>query len=208
MSTRHVPCRHCYGEPVPRSRSRRDPDRTDAVLRATLELAREVGYPKLSIEGIASRAGVGKHTVYRRWPSKGAVFLDAMLAELETELDYRDTGDVVADLREQMNAAREYVSGPQFGQLYAALIGEAQHDPALAKALHERWLVPLTDRTKVRLRAAKQQGQLREDCDLDLVIALLYGPLYYRFLLIPGEYGPSFVDAVLDAAFTGLRPAR
>ncbi|MER0241733.1 TetR/AcrR family transcriptional regulator [Streptomyces sp. HSW2009] len=182
------------------------PDRTQAVLQATLDLAQEVGYAKLSIEAITARAGVGKHTVYRRWPSKGHVFLDALLSKLQTNLGYPDTGDIVADLRTQMNAARSLLGEEKFGTLYAALVGEAQHDPAIARALHERWIEPLTVGTRGRLRKAQEAGQLRSDVDLEVVIAMLYGPLYYRFLLIPGQYDAAFVDAVLEAAFAGLRP--
>ncbi|MFI6317735.1 TetR/AcrR family transcriptional regulator [Nonomuraea sp. NPDC050556] len=186
--------------------SRGMPDRTDAVLRATLELAREVGYARLSIEGIAARAGVGKHTVYRRWPSKGAVFLDALLSTLKADLSYPDTGDIVADLRTQMNAARTLLGSDSYGPLYAALVGEAQHDPAITQAVYERWIKPLSDGTRERLRKAREQGQLSAEHDLDTIVALLYGPLYYRFLLIPGDYDAAFVDAILHAAFTGLSP--
>jgi len=181
-------------------------DRGAVIMQTALDLAREVGYAKLSVEGIAARAGVGKHTVYRRWPSKGALFLDAMLSALHSELGYDDTGDLVNDLRKQMNAARELVGGPDFGPLYAALVGEAQHDPAIAEALYERWIKPITDQTRDRLRSAQEQGQLSPEHDLDVVVALLYGPLYYRFLLIPGTYDAAFIDAVLAAAFSGLKP--
>lgn len=184
------------------------PDRTDAVLHATLELALEIGYARLSVERIATRAGVGKHTVYRRWPSKGAVFLDALLSVVRTDLSYRDTGDLAADLAVQMRASHDHLVTGKYGPLYAALIGEAQHDPAIAEALHERWLKPLTDGTRARLRKAQDQGQLSPDADLDVVIAVLYGPLYYRYLLVPGSYDEKFVDSVLESVFSGLRPSR
>ncbi|MEU5159070.1 TetR/AcrR family transcriptional regulator [Streptomyces sp. NPDC020875] len=191
----------------PSDPSRGRPDRTATVLETTLELAKEEGYAKLSIERIAARAGVGKHTIYRRWPSKGAVFLDALLSALRTDLSYPDTGDIVADLRTQMSAARTLLGPDAYGPLYAALVGEAQHDPAIATALYERWLQPLTKGTQNRLREAQEQGQLSPDADLDVVVAVLYGPLYYRFLLVPGSYDDRFVDGVLEAVFTGLRPA-
>ncbi|MEU7897328.1 TetR/AcrR family transcriptional regulator [Nonomuraea sp. NPDC049152] len=185
--------------------SRRDPDRTEAVLRATLELAQEVGYAKLSIEGIAARAGVGKHTVYRRWPSKGAVVLDVLLASKQ-QLGYPDTGDIVADLRAQMRAGMELLARPGISALYPALIGEIQNDAALAAAFRERWLKPVTDGTRARLLLARERGQLSPDVDPDMVIALLYGPLYYRILVAPGPYDAAFVDSLLDAAFAGLKP--
>src|SRR5689334_736742 len=103
--------------------------RTETIMRATLDLAREVGYAKLSIEGVASRAGVGKHTIYRRWPSKGLLFHDALLTLNEPVLDYPDTGDVMADLRRQIHGTVDLLGTPPWGPLYQALLGEAQHDP-------------------------------------------------------------------------------
>src|SRR5688500_15513093 len=107
-------------------------DRTQAIMRTTLELAQEVGYAKLSIEAVAARTGDGKHTIYRRWSSKGALFLDAVLTPHESELHYPDTGDIVADLRHQIYAAVDLLGGPPLGPLYRALVGEAQHNPAVA----------------------------------------------------------------------------
>lgn len=176
-------------------------------MRVTLELAQEVGYAKLSIEGIASRAGVGKHTVYRRWSSKGAVFLDALLSSIEGDLGYPYTGDLVADLRVQMTNAVSLLATPPYDRLYAALVGEAQHDPAVAKALYERFVQPQAERTADRLRAAQEDGQLSRDLDLDTVVMLLYGSYYHKLLLTPFPLSMRDVDIVLDTFFTiGLRP--
>src|ERR687891_660297 len=83
--------------------SRRNPTSRRAILAAALDLVREVGYAKLSIEGIAARAGVGKQTIYRWWPSKGAVLFDAFLTLSESqdgEVEaLPDTGDLEADLK-------------------------------------------------------------------------------------------------------------
>ncbi|MEV7289860.1 TetR/AcrR family transcriptional regulator [Streptomyces sp. NPDC093252] len=191
----------------PPSRDGRGAERTADIMRVTLELAQEVGYAKLSIEGIASRAGVGKHTVYRRWSSKGAVFLDALLSSIEGDLGYPYTGDLVADLRVQMTNAVSLLATPPYDRLYAALVGEAQHDPAVAKALYERFVQPQAERTADRLRAAQEDGQLSRDLDLDTVVMLLYGSYYHKLLLTPFPLSMRDVDIVLDTFFTiGLRP--
>ncbi|MEU7582091.1 TetR/AcrR family transcriptional regulator [Streptomyces sp. NPDC041068] len=186
---------------------RKDPGRTDAVLQAALALAQEVGYAKLSIEGIASRAGVGKHTIYRRWPSKGAVFLDAMEAAVGPALRFPETGDVRADLREQILAGSDFLGKPPFGPLYAALIGEAQRDPAVKQALYERFLLPIEQQTIDRLRTAQEQGQLAPGLDLALAQDVLYGPLYYRCLVTTESVTPAYVDALLDTLFDGFEPS-
>lgn len=189
------------------ARGGRSAERTADIMRATLELAQEVGYAKLSIEGISARAGVGKHTVYRRWSSKGAVFLDALLSSIEGDLGYPRTGDLVADLRVQMINAVDLLAKPPYDRLYAALVGEAQHDPAVAKALYERFVEPQAARTADRLRLAQEEGQLSPDLDLETVVALLYGAYYHKLLLTPFPVSTKDVDLVLDVFFRiGMRP--
>ncbi|MFE7358384.1 TetR/AcrR family transcriptional regulator [Streptomyces sp. NPDC057543] len=187
-------------------RSSRAADRTEAIMRTTLELGQEVGYAKLSIEAVAARAGAGKHTIYRRWPSKGALFLDSLLSMNEPGLDYPDTGDVVADLRKQIHAAVDLLGGPPLGPLYQALVVEAQHDPQVAAALNERFITPQADKTVARLKAARDQGQLSPDFDLDLAMAILSGPLYFQFLIAREPLTHDYVDRVIEALFAGMRP--
>ncbi|TMR27237.1 TetR/AcrR family transcriptional regulator [Nonomuraea zeae] len=175
-------------------------------MQATLALAQEIGYARLSIEAVAARAGAGKHTIYRRWPSKGLLFLDSLLSLNEPVLDYPDTGDVLADLREQIYAAVDLLASPPWGPLYRALIGEAQHDPAVAAALNDRFIRPQTDKTIARLKTAQDQGQVSPDLDLDLVMAILSGPLYFGLLITQESMTHDYIDRVLDALFTGMSP--
>ncbi|MEV4807332.1 TetR/AcrR family transcriptional regulator [Nonomuraea sp. NPDC049421] len=188
------------------NRPERAAARTTVIMQATLALAQEIGYAKLSIEAVAARAGVGKHTIYRRWPSKGLLFLDSLLSLDEPVLDYPDTGDVLADLRQQIYAAVDLLATPPYGPLYRALIGEAQHDPAVAADLNERFIRPQTDKTIARLKAAQDAGQVAPGFDLDLVMAVVSGPLYYRFLITQEPMTHDYVDRVLDALFAGMSP--
>jgi AcrR family transcriptional regulator len=188
------------------TRAARADDRTETIMRATLDLAQEAGYAKLSIEKVAARAGVGKHTIYRRWPSKGLLFLDSLLTLNEPVLDYPDTGDVMADLRRQIHAMVDLLGTPPWGPLYQALVGEAQHDPAVAAGLNERFIRPQTDKTIARLNAAQEQGQISPDCDLDLAMAILSGPLYFRFLITQEPVTHDYVDRTLQALFAGMGP--
>lgn len=177
-------------------------------MRATLELGQEIGYAKLSIEAVAARAGAGKHTVYRRWSSKGALLLDSLLSLNEPGLNYPDTGDIVADLRVQIYAAVDLLTRPPFGPLFQALIGEAQHAPQVATALNERFIAPQTARTVARLEAARDQGQLSPHFDLGLAMAILSGPLYFQLLITQEPLTHEYVDRILDALFTGMGPGR
>ncbi|NUT48212.1 MAG: TetR/AcrR family transcriptional regulator [Saccharothrix sp.] len=177
---------------------RRGSARTDEVLQSTLELAAEVGYAGLSIEAVARRAGVGKHTIYRRWPSRAALLLDALSRVWTTDLDYHDTGDVRADLREQFLRSAHALSGPPIGPVYRALIAEAQSDPALRATLHERFLHTVETRTLARITRAQHAGELAADVNLDFAAEVLCGTLYYRYLLSTRTVDEHAVDGLLD----------
>ncbi|MCX4728542.1 TetR/AcrR family transcriptional regulator [Streptomyces sp. NPDC090052] len=185
---------------------RSGPDLTKAIMRTTLDLGQDLGYAKLSIEAVAARAGVGKHTVYRRWRSKGALLLDSLLSLSDSALDYPDTGDVAADLRNQIYEAIDVLAGTSHSPLFRALVGEAQHDPGVAAALNERFIVPQANKTVARLKSARDQGQLAPDFDLDLAMAILSGPLYFRLLITQEPLTHAYVDRILDALFAGMGP--
>ncbi|SHF65502.1 TetR/AcrR family transcriptional regulator [Streptoalloteichus hindustanus] len=185
---------------------RRSDDRTETIMRTALDLALEVGYAKLSMEAVAARAGVGKDTIYRRWPSKALLFLDAVLSSRNTGLEHPDTGDIVADLREVMSRAADLLARPPWGPLYQDLIGEAQHNPDVAAALNQRFIQPQTADTLARLKVAKEQGQLAPDFDLDLAFEILSGPLYFRLLITQQPITQAYIDRLLRALFAGMAP--
>lgn len=178
-----------------------------AILDAALELCQDPGYLATSVEAIARRAGVGKQTIYRWWPSKGAVVLEAMNEHAEATLAFPDTGDVVADLTTQMTAVAKVLTSPEAAG-FAGLIAAAQSDPALAESVLGTIIEPRAVACRERLRAAQRQGQLRTDVDLDDVVELLYGPLYYRLLLRNQPITEHQPADILDLAFGGLTPAK
>ena len=190
--------------------SRRNPTARRAILAAALDLVREVGYAKLSIEGIAARAGVGKQTIYRWWPSKGAVLFDAFLTLSESqdgEVEaLPDTGDLEADLKLVLRATVAELNDPRYDGPMRALNTEIAHDPALAAAYAERLDGPLKQLKKERLRSAQRDGQLAEDLDLDVAIEMVWGPLLNRWLHRSGPVTPEYTDQVVETALHGLRP--
>ncbi|WP_442934048.1 TetR/AcrR family transcriptional regulator [Micromonospora sp. CPCC 205561] len=179
------------------------------------ELARAVeprAYAKLSIEGIAAAAGVGKQTIYRWWPSKGALLFDAFLA-LTTDggQDGRsgalpDTGDLAADLKLVLRAIVDELNDPRYDLPMRALHTEIVHDPALAADYATRLDGPVRELKKERLRAARRAGQLAEDVDLDVAVDLLFGPVLNRWLQRTGPLTHDYADQVVDTALRGLRP--
>jgi AcrR family transcriptional regulator len=177
-----------------------------AILDAAIDLCQEMGFVKLTMEGIAKRAGVGKQTIYRWWPSKGAVVQEAMNQRLGAAIDFPDTGDVVADLRTQMAGVAKFLVSPEFAQPLRGLVAAAQDDPEVAKSMLENIFDPRVQACRKRLEQARREGQIRADVDLDDVIEALYGPLYYRLFLGNRPITARQVDDVLDLVFAGLEP--
>ncbi|MFD4402902.1 TetR/AcrR family transcriptional regulator [Nocardia sp. NPDC058499] len=189
---------------------RRGAERTRELLAVTLDLATEVGYRGLSVEAIAARAGVGKHTIYRRWPSIAELLLDALSVVWISDLDYRTSGPVRADLREQFVRSSRALSSPPIGPVYRAVIAEAQADPALRATLHERFLATVEQRTLDRITLAQRDGQLVAAANLEYAAEVLCGTLYYRWLLTTRPVDENAIDGLLDMFMTAyeVREAR
>ncbi|MFF2777007.1 TetR/AcrR family transcriptional regulator [Streptomyces sp. NPDC058052] len=186
--------------PDPRRRSEKS---HRAILDAAMELSVEHGYGNVTVEAIAARAGVSKKTIYRWWPTKGAVLLEAFIELAGTATRFPDTGDVAADLHTQMTAVLAHVMSGPHAPVYAGIVAETQHDAALARDLRAQLLDPRVAAARERLLLARDRGQLAADADVELAVDLLYGPLYYRLLLHFGPYSPerlrSHVAHVLGA---------
>jgi AcrR family transcriptional regulator len=192
---------------APRASRRRESSRL-AILDAVLALCREEGYARLSIEAIAARAGVGKQTIYRWWPSKGAVLLEALDREAAGAAAFPDTGDLVADMRTRINDVVRFQSNPNFGQAFAALIAEAQQDPTIGPMLLERFIRPRRAPIVERLRRAQEVGQLPETLDVDAVLEVIFGALFHRLLLRSGPLDAAYASFVVGIVFAGTSAVR
>src|SRR4029450_4783181 len=158
----------------------------------------------MSIEGIAAAAGVGKQTIYRWWPSKAAVVLDAWAPEGEQHLIFPNTGDLAADLKTELKSASDLSNDPNFGPSFRALVAESQRDQTLANQLLERIFWPRVEAAKDRLRAAQDDGQLAAATARDLAVYLLYGAFYYRYLLRAAALSHEHAEAVVEAVLAGI----
>src|SRR4029077_16627067 len=141
------------GGAAPRGRPRsQEADR--AILTAAVELLAERGLAAMSIEEVAARAGVGKTTIYRRWPSKGLLALDAFVASFREEQPLPDTGTLRGDLLSALHAWVRAVTETPMGPMLPGLIAEAQHDPELRGAWRDRVLEPLRMQHRIMLDRA------------------------------------------------------
>jgi AcrR family transcriptional regulator len=188
--------------------SRRKESSRVAILDAVLALCRDEGYAKLSVEAIAARAGVGKQTIYRWWPSKGAVLLEALDREAATAAEFPDTGDVIDDMRTTIRDVVRFQANPGLGPPFAALMAEAQQDPSLGHLLLERFITPRRAPIAARLRRAQRDGQLPDDLDVDAVLEVIFGALFHRLLLPSGPLDAAYADFVVDTILAGTAAAR
>ncbi|GAA2395988.1 TetR/AcrR family transcriptional regulator [Nonomuraea africana] len=172
------------------------------ILRAALDLCAERSYAAVTMEAIATRAQVGKPTLYRWWPSKGALYLDAMTERVgEPYFLIPDTGDLAADLRTWVHAVTKVFTDGALGELLAGVVGSAQHDPELASILHEQVHIPLSGRNRERIRAAQERGQVA-DLDPYLLEDMLVAPLWYRLLITGQPITPQYADMVVNAVLS------
>ncbi|MGP8302244.1 TetR/AcrR family transcriptional regulator [Streptomyces inhibens] len=190
------------GTPTRRSeRSRR------AIFDASLALVGEVGYDKLTIEGIASRAGVGKQTIYRWWPSKAAVLLDAFTVDVEDyEHGLPDTGDLAADLKFVLRATADEFNDPTFQAPYRALAVAGANNEELSRTFVGRLLEPGIRVYVERLRAAQEAGEVDAGIDVRVAAEMVLSPFSQRWLMRTGELTYDFVDTLVDQVLRGLRP--
>ncbi|MFJ6951364.1 TetR/AcrR family transcriptional regulator [Micromonospora aurantiaca (nom. illeg.)] len=187
--------------------TRRNEQSRRAILAAALELLAETGYPALTVEAIAARAGVGKQTIYRWWRGKGAVILDALADDMPEVIALPDTGDLRADLGEVLRATVAEFADPRLSATTRAVTIETLADEELADQARDRLLRPQLNAVRVRLEAAREAGQVRPDAPLDQVVELLFGPLYHRWLLRNGPLTDDYADGIVDLVVTAVTPS-
>jgi AcrR family transcriptional regulator len=186
----------------PRSESARQ-----AILRSTLKLLETTSYSDLSIEAIAAHADVGKATVYRWWPDKAALIVDAFFSSSAPQLNFPDTGSVEKDLSTQMTQLVRIFKSRR-GRIVAALLGEGQSHPEMLKAFREGFMRPRRKEAYATLQRGVDRGELPRDLDMDLMLDALYGPIYMRFLIQHDSLSEPFVRDVCRLVIPGAGPHR
>ncbi len=191
---------------APRGRPRsQEADR--AILGAAVELLAERGLADMSIEEVAARAGVGKATIYRRWPSKGLLALDAFVASFREQQPLPDTGTLSGDLLEALHAWVRAVTRTPMGRMLADLIAEAQHDPELRAAWRDRVLEPLRSQHRIMLDRAIARGEISPSVDKEVVLDLFFGAAQHRLLLGHLPLTEDFIRQVVDVILDGIQGA-
>lgn len=167
-----------------------------AVLNAADDLLVEIGYAAMTLKGIAERAGVSRQTIYRWWSHKAEILFEASVADAEEELSIQRVGDPLADLTAYLEALVRFLAHSPAGAAYRALLGEAQHDSAVAELLSAK--DPIGDSARVLLEHLFEKDKLA--LPLDQATALLIGPCFFWILsgrgpagLVPRELAKDFL---------------
>ena len=189
-----------------RGRPRREAARK-AIIDATLELLAEGGFQAATVDAIASEAGVGRNTIYRRWASKEDLLADA-LRELTVEVAADGGEDVYARLLVWIRDFARLFADPLFGRILPAVLGELQRNPGFARVYADRVVRPRRQALVAALAAAAERGSLREDADVEQIADLLAGPPFLR--LLPLGLPPiteRYAEELLETIWRGIAPS-
>lgn len=181
----------------PRSEAARE-----AALHAALELLDEQGLTGLSIDGIAARAGIGKRTIYRWWPTKGAVVIEAFLAQISPKIAFPVTNKPVDDLIAQLRSVVAAYRGKD-GRIVQQLVALGQTDEHVLKAFTEGYIEPRRQAAREALHRIFRANTF-EQIDIEEVIDGIYGPIFYRLLVQHAELSENFIERHVKTCLSGL----
>ncbi|RFU85317.1 TetR/AcrR family transcriptional regulator [Streptomyces triticagri] len=182
-------------------------DVTEAIRSAVFAELAAVGYARMSIEGVARRAGVGKTAVYRRWRSKLQLVLDLVSAVAAQGLPAPDTGSLEEDLRLLYEVTARALRHPVAGQIVPDLQAEAARNPEMAAALQKALREGQHSVASGIVRAASARGELSEldGTDEDLALDLISGPLYWRSVVVRSPLPDGYLDLLATTTAAALR---
>jgi AcrR family transcriptional regulator len=179
-----------------------------AVLDAAAELLLSRGLSAVSMDAVAERAGVSKATIYRWWPTKEALALDALYTEwAAARPSPRDTGSLRGDLLSLLRPWARLASSRPYGRVIAALLTEAHTDPVFAAEYRHRVLEPRRDQARAIFHRAIHRGEIPAGTNIEVALDLLFGAAYHRLLHGHAPLNDRFVRDVVDTALNGVQPA-
>jgi AcrR family transcriptional regulator len=176
----------------------RDEEARKRILDSAAQLLESRCFDEITVEAIAEQSGAGKATVYRWWPNKAAVLIEAFRERISREMPFPDTGEFRQDVRQQMQNFTEIIYWGRRGKVFRSFIAGAQADPEIAEAFRELWIRPRRAEARKLFERYIAEGVARADLDPDLAVEMVYSPLYYRLLTGWGEITGEYLDRLLD----------
>lgn len=190
-------------EVTPRGRGRpRDEETRARILSAALQILEDQSFANATTDAIAEKAGASKATIYRWWPNKAAVLVEALREAVAQELPFPDTGSLGDDIRLQLRNFIKLLTGRR-GRIFKAFVAAAQNDPEVSDAFRSVWVRPR--RTAAKAGLERHRGvTLRDEIDLELLMDILYGPLYYRLLVGHAPLTDKYVDTLSELVLRSI----
>jgi|SRR5215469_9287295 len=182
----------------------RSSESQESILTATLHLLKEKPLRDITIEEIARKAGVGKATIYKWWPSKAYVALDAFLRKMNRMVPTPDSGSAETDFREQLYSLITFYASPT-GRIFSQFLAEGQSDKEFATLFRERFIKPRREAVGVIYDRGVKRGEIDSNLDRELVLDLIYGPAILRLMIEHAPLNRHASDAIVSALFRGLR---
>ena len=194
--------------PEPKRRGRqRSLTAQSAILAATCELLEKNCLCDVTVEAIAQRSGVSKATIYKWWPNKLLVALDAFLMRMTKDVPIPDTGSAQKDFTEQLKSSIKFYVSPA-GRLFCQFIAEGQSDLEFLALFRERCLRARRNDLKIMWERGVARGEVRKNIDVEVVLDLIYGPMIYRLLAGHGPLNSAQAEAIVSTLFCGLKKDR
>ncbi len=181
---------------------------TAAISTAFFEELAEVGYGQMSVDAIVRRAGVGKAAVYRRWPNKTAMAVALIAKAAVTEQSVPDTGTLHGDLVMLMSHLSTALRHPLASRVIPAVVAEAGRDRKLELVLRETVEAPRRARVAGILQRAVGRGELPSDCDVELALDLVAGPLYWRLMVRRRDLDAASIVRLADGLVAAIAAIR
>jgi AcrR family transcriptional regulator len=177
-----------------------------AILVAAMELLLDQGLHAMSMDDVARRAGVSKATIYRWWPSKERLALDALAAEWASSAPARrrDTESLRAELLARFRPWVRQLNERPYARVVAGLLAAAQNDAEFAELYRQHFVEPRRDAARDLLVGARARGEIAADTDLEVALDLLYGPIYHRLLHGHAPLTERFAQQVVDAVIAAM----
>ncbi|WP_263366724.1 TetR/AcrR family transcriptional regulator [Edaphobacter bradus] len=192
--------------PMAESKNRgrqRSEESKEAILTATLCLLKEKPLRDITIEEIARKAGVGKATIYKWWPSKAYVALDAFLRKMNRMVPTPDTGSAESDFREQLHSLITFFTSLT-GRVFGQFLAEGQSDKEFASLFRERFLKPRREAVGAIFDRGVKRGEIDRSLDRELVLDLIYGPAILRLMAGHAPLDREVAEAIISTLFRGL----
>jgi AcrR family transcriptional regulator len=183
----------------------RDEAVRDRIRDSALQLLEEVGFGNVTCDGIAQRSCASKATIYRWWPNKAAVLIDAFVERVTPELPLRETATLEEYIRVHLTQFALVLAGHN-GRLLAAVIAAAQNDPEVEAAFLSHWIKPRRALSRVALQKFQDEGQLPKCFDIEQVLDVMYGPLHFLLMVRHGKPTAEYAAGLAAMLVHGLAP--